>query len=192
MAAGSLPESSGSTNTSSCQGAEEVIYIIRYPDLGNLGGILLANNATTTSSNSNNVTTTDNVLTYHLRKLQEVGHISMRLLSSADMTLNLTNPQTNETIATVPAKNVEMTYNTNDAPDEIRRGYFILTATNDTAPHLGITKGYSVLYEGNFTTNATTSEITTTSTAAGSFAVPTLLPSAVGQIFDSFELIGSK
>jgi hypothetical protein len=79
-----------------------------------------------------------------------------------------------------------MTYGTNFAPNEIRRGYFISTATNATAPNLGTTKGYSVFYEGNSTTSAATAtEITTA--ASGSLPLP--LPLAVGQVFDSFELI---
>ncbi|HEX6281196.1 MAG TPA: hypothetical protein VFZ67_03115 [Nitrososphaera sp.] len=161
----------------SCEPSENnVMHIVRYPDLDTR---LLANNGTTTN---NNMTTTDNILSYYLQKLQEVGYKSIQIVNSSDITLNLTNPQTNETIATVPAKLVEMTYGTKIAPNEIRRGYFISTATNATAPHLGTTKEYSVFYEGNSTTTAT-AEIATTA-ASGS-----LSPAPVGQVFDSFELI---
>jgi hypothetical protein len=52
---------------------------------------------------------------------------------------------------------------------------------------LGTTKGYTVFYEGNIITNAVTSE-TTTATASNSLAL-TLLPPAVAQVFDSFELL---
>jgi hypothetical protein len=97
--------------------------------------------------------------------------------------LNLTNPQTNETITTVPARLVEIAYSINSAPNETRTGYFISTATNATAPNLGTTKGYTIFYEGNSTTVA---EIT-----AASGSLPTLLPPAVGQVFDSFELIAA-
>src|SRR5829696_312325 len=173
--------SGGSTNTisninaSRCQGAQEVIHIIRYPDLDTR---LSANNVTTTN---NLTTTTDNILTYHLQKLQEVGYRSMQIVNSTDMTSNLRDPQTNETITTVPGKLVEMTYNTNFAPNEIKRGYFILTATNSTVPNVGTTKGYGVFYEGNSTTT-TPAEITT--------PVASLPPPpVVGQVFDSFELI---
>jgi hypothetical protein len=83
-----------------------------------------------------------------------------------------------------------MTYSTASAPNEIREGYFILTATNATAPNLGMTKGYSVFYEGGSSVAAgrttTTPEITT---ASGSL-IPSLTPS-VGQVFDSFELIAA-
>ncbi|HKY10324.1 MAG TPA: hypothetical protein VJL79_00275, partial [Nitrososphaera sp.] len=114
-AAAASNASGGSTNTisninaSRCQGAQEVIHIIRYPDLDTR---LSANNVTTTN---NNLTTTDNILTYHLQKLQEVGYRSMQIVNSTDMTSNLRDPQTNETITTVPGKLVEMTYSTNFA-----------------------------------------------------------------------------
>ncbi len=171
-ASGGSTNSISSVNANSCQGAQDVIHIIRYPDLDTR---LLANNITTT----NNITT-DNILTYHLQKLQEVGYRSMQIVNSTDVTSNLRNPQTNETMTTVPGKLVEMTYSTNSAPNETRIGHFVLTATNTTAPNLGATKGYSVFYEGNSTT--ATAEITT---ASGSLPPPP----AVGQVFDSFELI---
>jgi phosphotransferase system IIA component len=171
----------GSTNTissidiSSCRGAQDVVHIIRYPDLDTR---LFANNVTTNS----NVATTDSILTYHLQKLQEVGYRSMQIVNSTDVTSNLIHPQTNETITTAPGKFVEMTFSTTVTPNEISKGYFILTATNATAPNLGATKGYSVFYEGNSTTTA--AEITT---AAASLPPP---PS-IAQLFDSFELIAA-
>ena len=164
-----LPNASGggggSTNTissinaSRCQGAQDVIHIIRYPDLE------------TRIQPSNNITT------YYLQKLQEVGYGGIQAESSTDTTINITNPQTNQTIATVPAKFVEITYSTDVTPDEISKGYFILTATNVTAPNVGTTKGYSVFYEvGSATAEA---EITRT------------LPAAVEEVFGSFELIAA-
>ena len=114
----------------SCDPSEnDVIHIVRYPDLDTR---LLANNVTFDDN-----MTTDNILSYHLQKLQEVGYRSMRIVNSSDTTINVANPQTNETIATVPAKFVEMTYSTNFAPTEIRIGYFISTSTNATTPNLG-------------------------------------------------------
>jgi phosphotransferase system IIA component len=173
----------GSTNTissidiSSCRGAQDVVHIIRYPDLDTR---LFANNVTTNS----NVTTTDSILTYHLQKLQEVGYRSMQIVNSTDVTSNLIHPQTNETITTAPGKFVEMTFSTNVTPNEISRGYFILTATNATAPSLGATKGYSVFYEGNSTTSTTAAEITTATAS-----LPP--PPSIAQLFDSFELIAA-
>src|SRR5215218_880208 len=179
--------SSGISTSNSCQGSEEVIHIIRYPNLDTR--IQAASNVSTTTTNSNTNMTTDDIQSYHLQKLQEVGYRSMQIVNTTDITLNLTNPQTNETIATVPARLVEMAYTTNFAPDETRTGYFISTATNATAPNLGTTKGYTLFYEGN-STNNTAAEITTATAASGSLA-PTPLPPVVGQVFDSIELIAA-
>jgi hypothetical protein len=112
-----------------------------------------------------------------MQKIQEVGYRDIQILNSTDMRLNLIDPQTNQTIATAPAKLVEMTYSTASAPNESRIGYFILTATNATPPNLGTLKGYSVFYEGSsFAAATTTSE-------------SLLPPTPVRQVFDSFELI---
>jgi PKD repeat protein len=165
-------------DTAICQGSEgDIIHMVRYPDLNTR--IQATNNVTI---NNNNITT-DNVLSYHLQKLQEVGYSIIEIVNSTDTTLNVANAQTNQTIAIVPAKNVEMTYSTNFAPNETRIGYFILTATNVTAPNLGTTKGYSVFYEGNSATTETT-------IPSGSLA-PIPLPAPVRQVFDSFELVAA-
>jgi hypothetical protein len=192
-AAASLTNASGDggntlSSSLSCEPSENgVIHIVRYPDLDTR---LLANNVTFDDN-----MTTDNILSYHLQKLQEVGYRSIQLVNSTDMTLNLTSPQTNETVATVPAKLVEMKYSTNSAPpNETRTGYFISTATNVTAPSLGTTKGYALFYEGNSTTTTNTTAATaaeiTTAAASGSL-LPPLLPPAVRQVFDSFELLAA-
>src|SRR5215211_1502431 len=127
--AATLPnlDGSGGEDTSSCEGSEnDVIHIVRYPDLDNR--LQAANNVTTTSNNS--ITTNDNILLYNLDKLREVGYMDNEIVNSTDMTVNLTNPQTNQTIATVPAKTVEMTYTSPIAPNEARSGYLISTATD--------------------------------------------------------------
>jgi hypothetical protein len=187
----SINSSSNNSTSNVCQGSEEVIHIIRYPDLETR--IQAANNVTSSSNSSNNMTT-GNILTYNIQKLQEVGYRGIEIVNSTDMTLNLTNPQTNQTIATVPAKLVEMAYSTNSDSNETRTGYFILTYTNETAPNPGTTKGYSVFYEGSPRTNtAATPEITTATAAAASSSLlaPTPLPPVVDQVLDSFELIGA-
>src|SRR5918995_271641 len=112
-----LSNASGSTNssginTSSCQGAQDVIHIVRYPDL------------------DTRIQPANNITAYHLQKLQEVGYSGIQTVTSIDTTVNLTNPLTNEAITTVPAKFVEMTYTTAIAPNETRNGYLISTATN--------------------------------------------------------------
>ena len=182
---GSTDSGSSSSIGNGCQGAKEVIHIIRYPDLN---ARLLANNISTIN---NNMTTTDNILlSYHLQKLQEVGYRNMEIVNSIERTVNLTNPQTNQTIQTVPAKFIEMTYSTASAPNEIREGYFILTATNATAPNIGVAKGYSVFYEGgSFVAAGRTTTAPEITTASGSL-IPSLTP-PVGQVFDSFELIAA-
>src|SRR5918996_806282 len=113
---------------------------------------------------------------------------------------NLTNPQTNQTVSIVPAQFVEIQYSSAAAvvssPNQIREGYFILTATNATAPNPGMTKGYSIFYEGTFTapgaaTIATIQETTaTTATPSGSLE-PTLSSALVRHMFESFELIAA-
>jgi hypothetical protein len=193
--AGAAPPNAtgGNSDTPTCQGAENnVIHIIRYPHLDTRLG---ANNSTNTTANN---ITIDNVLGYHLQKLQEVGYSNIQVVNNTAVTVNLTNPQTNQTIAGMPANFVEMTYTTAAEPDEARTGYFILTYTDTTAPlpvpgatspNLGTTKGYAVFYEGNSTVN-NTALATATTTVAGvssSFATSSL-PLAVAQILDSFEL----
>jgi hypothetical protein len=168
-----------SINASRCLGAQEVIHIIRYPDLD--GGLPANNNGLTT-------TTIDNALTYHLQKLQDVGYRNMRIVNSTDTAINIINPQTNQTITTVQGKLVEMTYSTNFAPNEMKRGYFILTAANETVPNVGTTKGYSIFYEGN---SIIGTGITATATSAPSSLQPTPLPIAVKQAFDSFGLLAA-
>jgi hypothetical protein len=173
---------SGGGDTLSCEGSENyVIRIVRYPDLDNR--LQAANNVTTnSSSNSNSSMTNDNILSYHLQKLQEIDYRGIQIVNSADMTVDLTNPQTNQTIATVPAKFVEMTYSTAIAPNETRSGYLISTATNATAPNVGITKGYTMFYEG--------SSVSAAEPTIG-FGSLRQLPPAVKQVFDSFELIAA-
>ena len=184
-------------NTYGCQVAqEEVVHIVRYPNLDT--GIQAANNSNSTTAtapptsgasfNNNNqtiattTTTIDNILAYHLQKLQQVGYNSIQIVNNVDTSVNLTMAQSNQTLTTLPAKFVEMTYTTaSSAPNETKRGYFLLTATNATAPDLGVTKGYSVFYEGNYISAETRS--------ANSSAAPTPLPEALRQVFGSFELV---
>ena len=76
-----------------------------------------------------------------------------------------------------------MTYTTNFAPDEIKRGYFISTATDATPHNLGTITGYSIFYEGSSAADIVTSDSLSPTTA--------LLP-PVRQVFDSFELIPTE
>jgi PKD repeat protein len=182
--------------TTSCQGSEgDIIHIVRYPDLDTR--LQVPNNITTNNGNL----TIDNILSYHMQKLQEVGYRNITIVNSTYTAVNLTNPQTNQTVSIVPAQFVEIQYSSAAAaavssPNQIREGYFILTATNATAPNPGMTKGYSVFYEGTFTapgaaTVATIQETTaTTATPSGSLE-PTLSSALVRHMFESFELIAA-
>jgi hypothetical protein len=164
--------SSTSNGDNSCQGAQEVIHVIRYPDL------------VTRIQPGNNVTA------YHLQKLQEVGYNVIQSANGVDREINLTNPQTSQIVKTIPSKFVEMKYTTATAPNEARTGYYILTATNGTAPNATTIKGYALFYEGNSINGTTSPTLEVTPTTFGSLA-PTSLPPVVGQIFGSFELIAA-
>jgi hypothetical protein len=164
-------------DTLSCEGSENyVIRIVRYPDLDNR--LQIGNNDTASS----NMTSNNDILLYHLHKLQEIDYRAIQIVNSVDMTVSLINPIINQTIQTMPAKFVEMTYSTASAPNEPRSGYLISTATNATAPNVGVTKGYTVFYEG--------SSVSAAELALG-FGSLRQLPPAVKQVFDSFELIAA-
>ena len=181
-ASGNISSSSStSTSSNSCQGAqEEVIHIVRYPNLGARLGISSEDVITTDDI------TRDTILAYQMQKLQEVGYHDIRIVNSTDTTINvISTGLNNNVIATVPAKLVEMTYSTNFAPNETRRGYLISTATDATPRNLGMVIGYTIFYEGN-STAADAQERTTL--PSGSLRP---LPPSVKQVFDSFELIAA-
>ncbi|MDQ4101531.1 MAG: hypothetical protein M3115_05030 [Thermoproteota archaeon] len=166
-----------SDDTFSCQtSGNYVIHIVRYHGLNSV--LQSSSNATVNAGGM----TSDSIMSYHLQKLQEVGYRDIEVINSADMTVNLTLPQANETIAIMPAKFVEMTYTIASAPDEIRTGYLISTASNSTLPNVGMTKGYTVFYEGN---PVSVAELTL------GFGSLSSLPPAVKQVFDSFELLAA-
>jgi PKD repeat protein len=170
-----------SGNNSSCRGAqEEVIHIVRYPNMGPRLGFA------SDDVIGNDGVTPDFILDYQMQKLQEVGYRDIRIVDSTDTTVNVdinTGLNNNTIAATVPAKLVEMTYSTNLAPDQIRKGYFISTATNATPRNLGNITGYGIFYEG---TSSTAAEETMLPSAGG-----LILPLPVMEIFESFELIAT-
>jgi hypothetical protein len=172
-----------SSNSSSiCQGAEgDIIHIIRYPNVGARLGFTSAD----VFAIINRDTIPNALLTYHMEKLQEVGYRDIQIVNSTDTTVDVISTDLNNNriaTTTVPAKYVEMTYSTNFAPDQIKRGYFILTATAATPRNLGTITGYGIFYEGNSAAEAVSS---------GSLVPSTPLPAAVGQVFDSFELVAA-
>src|SRR5215212_5803677 len=173
-ASGNTSTGSSSKSNNSCRVAQdEVIHIVRYPNLGATLGIDSDDIIT------NEETTADLILAYQMQKLQEAGYRDISILNSTDTIINVVGTALNSSaIGTVPARQVEVTYSTNFAPTDIRRGYMLSTATDATPRNLGVITGYAIFYEGG-------SEAAQIRPEYGG-----LLPSqAVEQVFDSFELI---
>jgi hypothetical protein len=169
LSAGAASATSNATSNNRCQGdQEEIVHIIRYPDL------------------NMRMQPTSNSTQYHLQKLQDVGYRNMQIVTTTDWAVNLTDPLTNETVQTVPAEFAGVTYTTDISPNETKTGYYILTSTNNTAPNATVTNGYAVFYEGNSggTNNTSGAAITPTSTS-----LP--MSTQVGQLLASFELIAA-
>src|SRR5215217_8564190 len=192
---GNTSNSSISINSDRCQDAQEVIHILRYPNLGARLGL--------TSDDIfaiiNRDTIPNAILTYQIQKLQEVGYRNIQIVNSTDTTINvdistglnsnnnaIAGATTAATTTTVPAKLVAMTYSTNLAPNETRIGYFILTATAATPRNLGMITGYSIFYEGN-----SVIETVSSGSSVAPPPPPTPFPAAARQIFGSFELIAA-
>jgi hypothetical protein len=173
------PLTNVSSRNSSCQqqGQEEVIHIIRYPNLDTRLGITL---------DDVNTAIPRSIVLHQNRMLQEVGYRDIEIVNSTRARMNV-NYTTTEGVpaaaATVPARLIEITYSTSSAPNEVRRGYLLLTATNATPPSLETITGYSIFYEG-IGANATEQ----TTTPSGNL----LLPPSFRQVIDSFELIPSE
>jgi hypothetical protein len=181
---GAQQQQGGLTNDSSAdsscqqQGQEEVIHILRYPNLGNRLGI-------TVDDVSNRIPGA--IIRHQSQMLQEVGYRDIEIVNVTRGRINI-NYTTAEGIpvteATIPARIIEMTYSTSSAPNETRSGYLILTATNVTPPGPETITGYSIFYEGTGV-NATQQ---TTTPPSGNLT----LPASLRQVSDSFELIASE
>src|SRR5918997_1509890 len=186
--AGANTSNSNGSNNNICQRAQgEVIHIIRYPNLGVRLGIPSDEDVFTFINDRDTIP--NDILAYHMQKLEEAGYQDIRIVTSTDTTINVDNGTTrlgnNRITTTIPAKLVEITYSTNFDPTETKRGYFILTATAATPRNLGVMTGYSIFYEDNSTVEETTSP--------GSLApTSTSLPPQVRQVFDSFELVAAS
>jgi PKD repeat protein len=196
---GNTSNSSISINSDRCQDDQEVIHVIRYPNLGARLGL--------TSDDIfaiiNRDTIPNAILAYQIQKLQEVGYRNIQIVNSTDTTINvdistgLNSNNNNNAIAgattattttTVPAKLVAMTYSTNLAPNETRIGYFILTATAATPRNLGMITGYSIFYEGNSVAQTVSSSSLAPPPPP---PPPTPFPVAARQVFASFELLAA-
>jgi hypothetical protein len=117
--------------------------------------------------------------------LQEAGYRDIEIVNStlARINVNYTGIEGLPIIGvTVPARLIEMTYSTSSAPNEMRRGYLILTATNVTPPGTETITGYSIFYEG------TGANATQQTTPSGNLS----LPATFRQVAGSFELIASE
>jgi hypothetical protein len=175
---GALTNVSSSSSICQQQAQEKIIHVIRYPNLG-------ARLAIAIGDVRDNIP--DSILEYEMQKLQDVGYRDINIVNSTDTKINIhyiTTENVPAPEAFIPARLVEMTYSTNSAPSEMRKGYFILAATPLTSPNLETITGYSIFYED--TSGATAVEQTTTPTGN------LLLPAPFRQVFDSFELIASE
>lgn len=173
---------SGSSSSSCTQQPQgEIIHIVRFPNLGARLGIAVTDIRTTIP---------DSIFEYEIQKLQEVGYRNINVVNSTYMPI-VVNYTTTEDVPVekviVPGRFVEMTYSTASAPNEIRRGYLFLTATNVTPPNLETITGYGIFYEGAPGAPAARAQQTT--------PVPpgiVVVPAPVAQAFGSFELIASE
>src|SRR5918992_2849376 len=80
---GALTNVSSSSSSSSCQqqqAQEEIIHIIRYPNLGTRLGIAV---------DDINDIIPDSILEYQIQKLQEVGYRDINLVNSTNTTINI-------------------------------------------------------------------------------------------------------
>jgi PKD repeat protein len=186
-----------SSNTLSCPGSGgDIIHIVRYPDLNAKVGF--TPNDVVRDLNG----TIKAIVAYQLQKLQEVGYQNIHIVNSTDRMVSVDvrsaaleligNHNTGlPPIVKVPAKLLEMTYSTVSAPNEIRTGYILLTATGAVSTNPQIAVGYAVFYEHKpMAAVAQTGTAATTTSAAGLPLAP--LPVAVRQVFNSFELMASE
>jgi hypothetical protein len=77
-----------------------------------------------------NITTSDLVAFYFLFLEQKANFTNFRLLENIDRTVNVIDPQTNESMATAPAKYIEMTFlDDQGIPND--RDFALLVLSND-------------------------------------------------------------
>jgi len=189
------------SGNNSCRDAqEEVIHIVRYPNLGARLGFDSEDIIT------NEDVTTDAILAYQMQKLQEAGYRNIRIVDNTDTTINVDISAglggNDTTTATVPAKLVEMIYSTNIDPIDTKMGYFISTATAATTRNLGMITGYGIFYEGSSSFSQDFPLPSSTSIAEEDAeegegedltSISSILPpEPVGEVFDTFELIAGE
>jgi plastocyanin len=144
----------------SCEESSENMYIQRYPNLADESEF---------DSIPNGTIPNEDLVNYHITKLQKLGYTDISVVQNTKLTINVTSSDTNNTIAIVPVNIIEMRYNNANSIDT--RGYFLLATTNATS-NVGMISGYSLSYE------------------ADAAALPSgHPPQPIQQIFQSFELV---
>ncbi|HVD21260.1 MAG TPA: hypothetical protein VNB95_04900, partial [Nitrososphaera sp.] len=147
-----------------CPDAQEgldSVSVLRFADLKSrpeFAGIVQRNQS---------ITTTDLVAFYFLFLEQKANFTNIRLLQNIDTTVNVIDPQTNETIARAPAKYIETTYlESNGIPKEGDIALLVLSNDGNT--------GYVLL------------PLASLLTVAGE------LPPEHKLVFDSFQLVAAN
>ena len=118
--------------------------------------------------------TLDDFLAFMTEKMQERGYANLTVVNATDISINVTSPENSTTIRTVPAKQVEITYQPGNGLPEVSS--FSILATIPEAPQPGLRQtlsGYSVTYQAPTTTISTGNNP----------------PAPVQQIFRSLEFI---
>src|SRR5215213_1912125 len=72
-------------NNNSCQGAQEVVHVVRYPNLG--GRLGLSSDDVFAIINRNTIPNA--ILSYQIQKLQEVGYRNIQIVNSTDTTIDV-------------------------------------------------------------------------------------------------------
>jgi hypothetical protein len=146
-----------------CEPSYDSVYIFRVTDIANRSDFEALSNR------NNNITVSDLLEFFRIEFIEAPGYSNFQLLNDTDTTVNFTDPQTNETIATIPAKLAEYTYEDSISYPGTQlslRSFNLLTVNENI--------GYMVLHEGEIS------------------SLPSRRPPPlIEQIFDSFELVAA-
>lgn len=153
----------GIGGTYNCNEARDLVYINRYPKLSEEPEF-----ASISKDNYNSTAANEYFLKYQIRKLEELGNRDVRVINNTGTVINVTNMNTNNTIAEVPANLLEMAYTKNSTET---RAYILSTATNAIS-NIGMISGYAIIYEGDAAKMPSSN-----------------LPQSVNQVFRSFEFV---
>ena len=146
------------------RGAEDSVTIGRFADLKSRPEFAVL-------ARENKSITISDLLAYHIQFFERLGFTDFRLLENIDRAVNVTDPQTNQTIATAPAKYVEMSLSNPEGKHSDRDfNLFVLGNDGNTGYVLAASVSKSTVFS----------------------QTPEELPSEQQQIFDSFELVSSR